>query len=514
MKSLSALRLICVWTLAAVLGAWSARAADFCNGGFETGSFDGWTENGGYWFGETNYPADYYFTDSPYQSAIVEPGDVPCLASLGVSVSQVRSGSHAARINSNDTYIPGGAANSHFSQIQQTVSGWNSPYFSFDWSAVLQDSGHARENRPHFRIILEDLTTATTIYNIAYYSDNLPPDMVQRTGPFAEDWAYTGWHHVQLNTPSLTGDTLMLTILAADCAQGGHDGALYVDNIMGAPTTGNELPVAVPVVRPNPVPAGTTVTLDGTGSHDSENDTIDLYDWDFDGDGVTDLSGEALQAWTIPSSWAPGTYTLNLRVREQLPAPMPAQWSPWVPVTLTVLGPPDACHSTVSPATASITANGQSTQVITVQARDVNNNALNTGGEPVVISLSSGSGAVSSTTDNGNGTYTAKVTSPPTPGSGTFTATMGVTAVGTEVGAQQSVVTYFSPSYLRTAITSTNNVVVWWALSETSWCLQATTELVATGSIWTDLSHQTNGATCYRIVSPSDGNKFYRLRQP
>jgi hypothetical protein len=76
------------------------------------------------------------------------------------------------------------------------------------------------------------------------------------------------------------------------------------------------------------------------------------------------------------------------------------------------------------------------------------------------------------------------------------------------------VVTYFSPSYLRTAIISTNNVVVWWALSETSWCLQATTELVATGSIWTDLSHQTNGATCYRIVSPSDGNKFYRLRQP
>ena len=514
MKSSSALRLIRVGTLAAVLGALSARAADFFNGGFEAGSFAGWTENGGYWYGGTNYPANYSFDNSPYQSAIVEPGDVPCLASLGVSVNQVRSGSYAARINSNDAFTTGGLAYSHFSQIQQTVSGWNSPYLSFDWSAVLEDSGHARENRPHFRVILEDLTTATTIYNIAYYSDNLPPDVVQRTGPFTEDWAYTGWQHIQLNTPSLTGDTLMLTILASDCSQSGHDGALYVDNIMGVPATGNELPVAVGMVRLNRVPPGTTVTLDGSGSHDSENDTIDLYDWDFDGDGVTDLSGGALQTWTIPTAWAPGTYTLNLRVREQPSAPMPAQWSPWVPVTLTVLGPPDASHSTVSPATAAITADGQSTKVITVQARDVNNNSLTNGGLTVVISLSSGTGTISSTTDNGNGTYTATVTSPPTPGSGAFTATMGEIAVGTEVGAQQSVVTYCFPSYLCAALTSTNTVVVWWALSETSWRLQATTGLVTTGSIWTDLSYQTNGATCTRIESAPAGNKFYRLTLP
>jgi hypothetical protein len=514
MKSPSVLRLLCVGTLAAVLGAPLAHAAGFSNGGFEAGSFDGWTENGGYWLGETNYPADYTFTDSPYESAIVEPGDVPCLASMGVSVNQVRSGSYAARINSNDTYVPGGSANCHFSQIEQTVSGWNSPYISFDWSAILQDSGHTRVNRPHFRVILTDLTTATTIYNIAYYSDNLPPDMVQYTGPSTEDWAYTGWQHMQLNTPGLTGDTLRLTILACDCAQTGHDGALYVDNITGVPATGNELPVAVPVVRQNQVPPGATVTLDGSGSHDSENDTIDLYDWDVDGDGVTDLSGGALQTWTIPTAWAPGTYTLSLRVREQQSAPMPVQWSPWAPATLTVLGPPDAAHSTVSPATASITANGQSTKVITVRARDVNNNSLNTGGETVVISLASGIGTISSTTDNSNGTYTATVTSPPTPGSGTFTATMGGTAVGTEVGAQQSAVAYISPSHLGAALTSTNTVVVSWALSKTSWRLQATTGLVTMGSIWTDLSYQTNGTICCRIESPLAGNTFYRLVLP
>ncbi len=514
MKSPSILRLIGVGALAASLGTPLLHAADFSNGGFEAGSCDGWTENGGYWLGETNYPTDYTFTDSPYESAIVESGDVPCLASKGININQVRSGSYAARINSNDTYISGGSANCHFSQIQQTVSGWNSPYISFDWSAVLQDSGHARVNRPHFRVILEDLTTATTIYNIAYYSDNLPPDMVQRTGPGPEDWAYTGWQHMQLNTPGRTGDSLRLTILACDCAQTGHDGALYVDNITGVPVTGNELPVAVPVVRQNQVPPGTEVTLAGSGSHDAENDPIDLYDWDFEGDGVTDLSGGAQQKWTIPADWAPGTYTLNLRVREQRPAPMPAQWSPWAPVTLTVLGPPDAAHSTVSPAAAAITANGQSTQVITVRARDVNNNSLNTGGETVVISLASGTGTISSTIDNSDGTYTATVTSPPTPGSGTFTATLGWTAVGTEVGAMQSAVAYVSPLLLRAALTSTNTVVVSWALSETSWRLQATAGLVTPGSIWTDLSYQTNGATCRHIESPPAGSRCYRLLLP
>jgi hypothetical protein len=105
-------------------------------------------------------------------------------------------------------------------------------------------------------------------------------------------------------------------------------------------------------------------------------------------------------------------------------------------------GVADAAHSTISPATASITANGTSTQVITVQARDANNNNLTSGGSTVVISRSSGTGTVGSTTDNSNGTYTATVTSPTATGSGTFAATLGGTAVGTAVGASSSVITY------------------------------------------------------------------------
>jgi len=62
------------------------------------------------------------------------------------------------------------------------------------------------------------------------------------------------------------------------------------------------------------------------------------------------------------------------------------------------------------------TADGTSTQVITVQARDMNNNNLTTGGETLVFSATAGS--MGSTTDNGNGTYTATWTAPTSVGSG------------------------------------------------------------------------------------------------
>ncbi len=103
---------------------------------------------------------------------------------------------------------------------------------------------------------------------------------------------------------------------------------------------------------------------------------------------------------------------------------------------------PDAAHSTLSPATATITADGMSTQVLTVQVRDANSNNVTSGGSAVVISLSTGTGTIGSTTDNANGTYSATVTSPTALGSGTFAATLDGIAVGTAVAASNSVVTY------------------------------------------------------------------------
>ena len=123
-------------------------------------------------------------------------------------------------------------------------------------------------------------------------------------------------------------------------------------------------------------------------------------------------------------------------------------------------GAVDAIHSTLSPATASITANGTSTQAITVQARDANNNNRTTGGDTVVFSLA-GPGRISGTTDNGNGSYTATVTSPTTQGTGTATATLGGTAVGTAVAASSSAVNYtLGVSGIATASSTTSGTTL------------------------------------------------------
>jgi CxxC motif-containing protein (DUF1111 family) len=107
-------------------------------------------------------------------------------------------------------------------------------------------------------------------------------------------------------------------------------------------------------------------------------------------------------------------------------------------------GPVSAAHSVISPALVSLTANGTNSQVITVQARDANNVNETNGGATVVFSVSSGTGTIGSTTDNGNGTYGATLKAPTSAGSGTVTATLNGTAVGTAVGAGQCVATYFS----------------------------------------------------------------------
>ncbi len=68
--------------------------------------------------------------------------------------------------------------------------------------------------------------------------------------------------------------------------------------------------------------------------------------------------------------------------------------------------------------------------------------------------------------------------------------------------------------YLWAALSSTNTVVVWWAVSATTWQLQATTNLLSAGNVWTSCSYGTNGPNCIYIVPPPVGSRFYRLHKP
>ena len=80
---------------------------------------------------------------------------------------------------------------------------------------------------------------------------------------------------------------------------------------------------------------------------------------------------------------------------------------------------------------------------MTVQAKDAYGNNLTLGGATVTITKSFGTGTIGSVSDNGDGTYSATVTSPSATGSGVFISTMGGVQVKSGTGSQTtSTVTY------------------------------------------------------------------------
>ncbi len=102
-----------------------------------------------------------------------------------------------------------------------------------------------------------------------------------------------------------------------------------------------------------------------------------------------------------------------------------------------------ATASTLTPTSASVTVGGVMTQLLTVTAKDSRGTNLTSGGAIVTITKSSGTGTISAVTDVGNGTYTAVVTSPTTPGSGVFVATLNGAAVTSGSTSQtEATVTY------------------------------------------------------------------------
>ena len=108
-----------------------------------------------------------------------------------------------------------------------------------------------------------------------------------------------------------------------------------------------------------------------------------------------------------------------------------------------VAGPADAATSTLSPTSPSLSADGSSTQTLTVQVRDAYGNDLTSGGDIVTITGLSGSGTIGPVVDNHNGSYSATVTAPTATGSGVFVATLnGDPVEGGGAAQSQATVSY------------------------------------------------------------------------
>lgn len=90
--------------------------------------------------------------------------------------------------------------------------------------------------------------------------------------------------------------------------------------------------------------------------------------------------------------------------------------------------PVSAANTIISASPSSLTADGRSASILTVQAKDVNSNNLITSGGTVTLSGTAGS--VSGVIDNADGTYTAVLTAPAAAGTALVTGTINGSAIG------------------------------------------------------------------------------------
>ncbi len=221
---------------------------NFNNGGFEDGTFNGWTQTQGYWTSPTRFLPENYSSYYPAFNDCEIVNDFPDLLAGGTEA--VFDGMKAARINdfrSGTSAEDGTKIGYRWSKISQTVNNWGADQICFSWNAVLEkpsNNDHTRyspddplyspyDQAPKFRVQLYDVTEDRLIYDIggAPFGSLPVSGGWQSCDPQYGDWVYSGWQHTSLSTSNYIGHTLTLSFTAYDCAKGDHGGYVYVDNV-------------------------------------------------------------------------------------------------------------------------------------------------------------------------------------------------------------------------------------------------------------------------------------------
>jgi uncharacterized repeat protein (TIGR01451 family) len=235
MRRLLSLGLAVLLSLLAV----SAVLALFNNGGFEAGNFSSWDQSAFLNFGLLGSP--------PFDggSIVRHPGGVLRSAVLGATpgcdpetgnvICYPFHGAYSARVN-------GDGILSNANTLVQTATvgiGDVSPldhkiHIMFAYAPVLENPNHAPQDQPWFYVSVKNHTRGDALLFEEFIFSGQPgvpwkvyTDAGNRTFNFT-DWQLKDI--VPISTSISFGDQIVLEVIAADCALGGHGGWAYVDD--------------------------------------------------------------------------------------------------------------------------------------------------------------------------------------------------------------------------------------------------------------------------------------------
>jgi adhesin/invasin len=240
-----------------------------------------------------------------------------------------------------------------------------------------------------------------------------------------EDGTYTA----TLTSATVVGTATVTAYIGTDDT-GGNIGTATVDFTVGAADATASTIAADPtsIIANGVTTSAITVTLkDANGNvRTAGGDDVFLTTTTGTLSGVTDNEDGTYTA-TLTSATVVGTATVTAYIGTDDTGGNIGTAT----VDFTV-GPADATASTIVADPTSIIANGVTTSAITVTLKDANGNVRTSGGDDVFLTTTSGT--LSSVEDEGNGTYTATLTSATVVGTATVTAYIGTDDTGGNIG--------------------------------------------------------------------------------